>query len=189
MPWFPHAAIRSILRKFAASEGGNIAVIFAVSCIPLLAAMGVAVDYSRASRATTSMQDALDAASLALSRQSNLNTMTQSQIQTFVADYFKANFHDPELEGLVVNAAYSPSGPSVTVSATGTVPTQFMQLLGKPDGGHRPHLDDHLGPVAAARGAGARQYRVDGVRRQDDGSQGGHARPAHPIAERGDAPR
>ena len=62
--------------RFAASCSGNVAIIFAIACIPVIAAMGLAVDYTRAAQTTSAMQDALDAASLALSRQTNLSTMT-----------------------------------------------------------------------------------------------------------------
>ena len=60
---------RNPIARFAASERANVAVIFALACIPVVAAMGVAVDYTRAAQASSAMQDAVDAASLALSRQ------------------------------------------------------------------------------------------------------------------------
>jgi len=39
-----------LLKSFFGDERGNIAVIFAIACIPLLAAVGCAVDYSLATR-------------------------------------------------------------------------------------------------------------------------------------------
>ncbi len=122
--------LASVLPRFAASRSGNVAVIFAIALIPVIAAMGVAVDYTRAAQTSTEMQDALDAASLALSRRSDLSTMTQAQIQKFAEDYFAANFQNSELQGLTLNASYTVTGPSVTISASGSLPTDFMGIIG-----------------------------------------------------------
>ncbi len=130
MPLIPRAVIGTTLSRFKASRSGNVAVIFAIACIPLVAAMGVAVDYTRASQTTSAVQDALDAASLALSRDAGLSTMTDAQIQTFAKNYFAANFHNSELQDLVLTASYTPSGPSVTISAKAKLPTDFMGILG-----------------------------------------------------------
>ena len=51
--------IRATACSFVESRGGNIAVIFALALLPILAFIGAAVDYSRASTARTSMQAAL----------------------------------------------------------------------------------------------------------------------------------
>ncbi len=124
------AAIGRIVSRFAVSRSGNVAVIFAIASIPLVAAMGLAVDYTRAAQTDSAMQDAVDAASLALSRQTNLSTMTASQIQAFAEEYFNANFHSSELQDLTLTASYTPSGPSVTISASGNLPTDFMRIIG-----------------------------------------------------------
>ena len=131
MPLISRAAIYRLVARFAASRSGNVAVIFAIACIPVIAAMGVAVDYTRASQTSSAMQDALDATSLALSRRSDLSTLTQAQIQQFAQDYFNANFHSTELQDLVLNASYTATGPSVTINASGKLPTDFMGILGK----------------------------------------------------------
>ena len=47
------AAIRGVIARFAKSRNGNVAVIFAIACIPVIAAMGVAVDYTRAAQSTS----------------------------------------------------------------------------------------------------------------------------------------
>ncbi len=133
MPLISRAVIGTGISRFFASRSGNVAVIFAIACIPLIAAMGVAVDYTRASQATSAMQDALDAASLALSRRADLSTMTQAQIDQFAADYFNANYHESDVTSLALSASYTRTGPSVTVSATGTLPTDFMGIIGTKD--------------------------------------------------------
>src|SRR5665213_4138660 len=54
-------AFRQTAGKFRRSERGNVALIFAVSLIPMLAATGSVVDYTRAAMARSQLQDALDA--------------------------------------------------------------------------------------------------------------------------------
>ena len=130
VPLHLRAAMRKLLARFAVSNRGNVAIIFAIASIPVIAAMGVAVDYTRAAQTNSAMQDALDAASLALSRRSDLSTMTPAQIQKFGEDYFNANFHNSELKDLTLHASYTPTGPSVTISASANLPTDFMGIIG-----------------------------------------------------------
>lgn len=51
-------------KSFVRDERGNIAVIFAIASIPLLAAVGCAVDYTMATRIKAKLQSAADAASV-----------------------------------------------------------------------------------------------------------------------------
>jgi Flp pilus assembly protein TadG len=60
--------IRSALAEFGLSDRGNIAVIFAIACVPLISFMGAAIDYSRANAARSSMQAALDSTALMVSK-------------------------------------------------------------------------------------------------------------------------
>jgi Flp pilus assembly protein TadG len=60
--------MRNFLRligRFRGDQRGNIAVIFAIACVPLVSAVGCAVDYSMATRMKAKLQSASDAASVA----------------------------------------------------------------------------------------------------------------------------
>src|ERR1700712_4110391 len=61
---FMRALFRSIGR-FKRDQRGNIAVMFAIVCVPLISAVGCAVDYSVANRIKAKLQSAADAASVA----------------------------------------------------------------------------------------------------------------------------
>ena len=72
----------------------------------------------------------------------------------------------------------------VVTMRTADVPTAFLGVIG-----YRQHHGERLvhrqvGLDAAARGAGARQHRIDGRRRQDDRAEDRDQGPADPIAER-----
>jgi len=60
--------IRTAAGRFAGADHGNIAVIFAITAVPLISFVGAAIDYSRANRARSSMQAALDSTALMLSK-------------------------------------------------------------------------------------------------------------------------
>ena len=66
-------------RAFTAARDGNVAIMFAMSLIPLVGLVGAAVDYSRANSAKVAMQAALDSATLMLSKEAN--GLNQDQLQ------------------------------------------------------------------------------------------------------------
>ncbi len=53
-----------VLRLFLHARGGNVALITALAAIPMMAALGLAVDYGRSYRAETELQQIADSASL-----------------------------------------------------------------------------------------------------------------------------
>src|SRR3979411_812502 len=59
--------LRTSARRFIRADEGNIAVIFAITVLPILGLVGAAIDYSRVSGARASMQSALDSTALMLS--------------------------------------------------------------------------------------------------------------------------
>ena len=126
------ASLRVAAKRFPQAKGGNIAMMFAIGSIPMIVAVGGVIDYSRAAMARTEMQDALDATSLALSRQTNIATMTSAQMLTFATNYFNANFTTSNIDasGITLTPSYSSAGPSVTVAGSGKVPMNFLGLVG-----------------------------------------------------------
>ena len=126
------ASLLAALLRFKRADRGNIAMMFALGSIPMIVAVGGVIDYSRASMARTEMQDALDATSLALSRQTNIATMTSAQMLSFATNYFNANFTDGNIDssGITLTPSYSSAGPSVTVAGSGKVPMDFLGLVG-----------------------------------------------------------
>jgi Flp pilus assembly protein TadG len=59
------ARLRALISNFRLNKRGNVAVITALAILPMIAAVGCAVDYSMASMIKTKLQAAADAASLA----------------------------------------------------------------------------------------------------------------------------
>jgi Flp pilus assembly protein TadG len=141
--WCPAMSIASIparltraARRFRRADGGNIAVIFAIALVPIVGFVGAAVDYTRASRAHTAMQTALDSTSLMVAKDLNSGVITAGQVQSTASTYFKALYNDSEGTGATVTATYTPKSAgqnaSLKVNASGAVKTEFMKALDVP---------------------------------------------------------
>jgi Flp pilus assembly protein TadG len=102
----------------------------ALGIIPLMGAVGAAVDYSRANAVRSSMQNSLDATALQLAK--NVSNMNSTQLQASADSIFMANFTRPEASNVQVNASYATGtgGFNVTVNGSATVTTNFLGLFG-----------------------------------------------------------
>ncbi len=116
----------SRLRAFANARQGNIAMIYALTLIPIIAATGSAIDLSRGMVVKMRLGESLDAAALAVGGTLGL---TQAQMQAKAQQYFNANYPSTDI-GQVSNLSVTMSGQVVTVTATATVQTSFMGLFG-----------------------------------------------------------
>lgn len=122
-------SLRQAVTTFSRDRRGNVAVIFAVATIPLLGFVGASIDYSRANAFRTKFQDALDSTALMLSKEAASDTSTQ--LQAKAGAYFSALFNQPIIQNIQLSATYTTSGGSkVVVSGTGSMPTNFMKVLG-----------------------------------------------------------
>lgn len=120
-------------RAFFKNTDGNIAVLFGIAMLPIMSAVGVAVDYSRASAIRASMQSALDSASLMVSK--DATGLTQAEISLKMQTYFSSLVNRPELKSMTVAAKYTndpKSGSSIDATATGNLNTEFMRVVGIP---------------------------------------------------------
>ena len=121
--------IRKRLREFEASERGNVAVLFGIALLPIMAAVGASVDYTHRNSVRAAMQAALDSTALMLSR--DAATKNDPQLDSLANSYFKALFTRAEGKTVKLDASYGATGEStLTVTATVTVPTHFMQIFG-----------------------------------------------------------
>ncbi len=122
---------------FAKSNEGNIAVIFAIAILPVLGLVGAAIDYSRASKARTSMQAAMDSTALMLSSDLTQGLITPSQINTKAQAYFAALLTDKAAKPISVSATYTPgtssTGAAIQINGSGSITTDFMRVVGFPN--------------------------------------------------------
>ena len=123
--------LRAAAARFLSAREGNVAMMFAVASVPLIVATGGVIDYARITMTQTELQDAADATATMLSK--NASSLSNSQMQKQAEDFFRANFTVSDATTPVVNATYSSSGPTVTVTASTTVKTYFLPIIGLGD--------------------------------------------------------
>src|SRR5580704_4886787 len=139
------AGIRNLITKFRLNRRGNVAVISALTAIPLLSAAGCAIDYSMASWIKMKLQAAADAATLAtMSINSPAVTAAKAMTgngtisggSTDATNYFNANLSAAPASngytGLTSSATVTKSSQVLTTKLTfsATVPTHFMGIIG-----------------------------------------------------------
>ena len=114
---------------FRACQRGNVVTMFAISIVPVIGAIGAAVDYSQGNSAKVAMQSAADAAALALIRIIDTPDVV-SQLGARSQQTFDANFNRPLVQATV---AASYNGGRLILTATASQPTTFMKLFGFAD--------------------------------------------------------
>ena len=101
----------------------------AIAAIPLMGAVGAAVDYTRASAVRSAMQSALDSTALMLSK--NAATESYGQLQSAANGYFNAVFTRPEASNVALSVNYTSNGGSqVVLNGSATVKSTFLNVLG-----------------------------------------------------------
>jgi Flp pilus assembly protein TadG len=139
------ARLRSLIAQFRSNKRGNVAVITALCCLPLIAAVGCVIDYTTASLVKTKLQAAADAAALAtVSVNSSVVTTAKgmsSNGNVSGGSTFATNFFNANLNASPANVGYTNLTPTATVALSGTrmtatvsftarVPTYFMGVMG-----------------------------------------------------------
>jgi Flp pilus assembly protein TadG len=124
---------RSLLREFAVSRRGNVAMMFGIALVPLMIAAGAGLDYARAALVRSQMADALDAASLAVGSTTGLD---RAKAEALAKKYFEANYQGDTSNGkpqvTIGTNDYNSQG-SVKVTASYTMPTMLLKVIGAND--------------------------------------------------------
>ncbi len=138
---FPKSA--QLVRRFRRDRSGNIAVIFALSLMPVISCIGCAVDYSRATQLRSKLQAAIDAASVGSVAKTSPafiaagSITSDGPIPAGVTDATKIfNGNMSGTTGYTLNsmsAVVTKSGGIVTSTTqfSAQVPTAFMGAIGK----------------------------------------------------------
>jgi len=133
----------SLLSRFRRDRSGNIAVIFAIAVLPVLYAVGCAVDYSRATQYRSKLQAASDAATVGSVAKAApgfiaAGSMTSDgSIAAGVTDstnIFTANMNGVTgftLSNMTATMTKASNVITSNVQFTATVPTMFLGLMGR----------------------------------------------------------
>ena len=113
------------MRNFNSNQNGNVAILFALSVIPVIGAMGAAVDYSMANAQRAGMQAAADATVLALAK---MMPLSQQDLDTRGANFFAANLGATSISNLQLTIV--PSTGKINLTAAGTYQPKIVNVLG-----------------------------------------------------------
>ncbi len=117
-------------KPFLKSADGAVAIIFALATIPLLAAVGVAVDYSRVAAQRTILQQAVDVTALAVARA--MDKKTTSELRSYAGEFLTAQLagrFPAEITKFVVNK----DTREIDIAAEGSMRTLLIGLFQRKD--------------------------------------------------------
>jgi Flp pilus assembly protein TadG len=119
------------LRAFGAAREGNIALWFALMLLPLLLAVGAAIDYARAATLRAKLQQATDAAILAVAplasqkTDAELKTLAESYLQSAMKEAVDSlGGRDVHIDSMTVSADRG----SVTITSAAAYDPVFMNI-------------------------------------------------------------
>jgi Flp pilus assembly protein TadG len=131
-----------LMRRFCSDRRGNIAVIFAIACVPLISAVGCAVDYSLATRMKEKLQSAADAAGVASISENSPGYLAAAAMTGDGSVAAAVTDANKVFDGNVsTTSGYANLSRTSTVTKTGIkltsnvtfsadVPVTFMKILG-----------------------------------------------------------
>lgn len=113
-------------RRLAAEDGGNAAVVFALTLLPLLGGAGLAIDSILGYTVEQQLQRALDAGGLAAG-----SAPLPENVQADAKAYFDSNFNAGPKLATARDFKAVVDGDTITLTASATMPTRFMRLFGR----------------------------------------------------------
>jgi Flp pilus assembly protein TadG len=112
------------LRNFGDNTRGNVAILFGIALVPILLAVGIAVDYGRALIVRERMAEAADSAALAIG---SWQGKSEAELKERAQQFFDANY-PPSTIGTVGKLDVKFVGDDIKVHVDALVPTTFMRL-------------------------------------------------------------
>lgn len=118
--------VLNTFRNFLQNRSGNYAIIMGVVAVPILLAVGFAVDYSRASTARSQLQAIADASALAMASSKETD---RSKLEAAAERLISANYSGRSMDVISVANLENSEG-KIDLELVSTVPTTFMHLAG-----------------------------------------------------------
>jgi Flp pilus assembly protein TadG len=113
------------ITSFLHNQRGGTAILFGLLLLPIMAAVGAAIDYSRATNVRTAIQAAVDAAALLAAR--DATGLSDAGLVARAQQAFAANFHKAGAQIGPVEVVKTDT--SIRVAATGSIKTAVMGIF------------------------------------------------------------
>jgi Flp pilus assembly protein TadG len=127
----PHRIVdrlKNSLQAFRRDRAANVVFTFALVTVPIVGAVGAAVDYSRGNSAKAAMQAALDSAALTMGKE--YLSLTTANAKGKATNYFNAVFNRTEAHNIKITTEFKTGDEAITLAGTGIVDTTFVRILG-----------------------------------------------------------
>ncbi|MGO7591751.1 TadE/TadG family type IV pilus assembly protein [Rhizobium leguminosarum] len=111
------------LRGLGRDRGGNVAIVVALTLVPMIVAVGASFDYIRTYNVRQRMQSDLDTALIAAVKE--IDTDDAVALKQKVSDWFHAQVENSYTLG---DIDIDTSNHKITATASGTVPTTLMKI-------------------------------------------------------------
>ncbi len=125
-------AIHPNSERVAARQRGNVAITFAFAAVPVIMAVGAAVDYSLANRTKAVLDSVADAAVLSATNQAAMS-LTAKNAETRAVKFFNAEAASLKRGSVTTVSAKvtdNGNGRTAVVTYTAAVPTSLMGIAG-----------------------------------------------------------
>lgn len=119
------AALTERAKSFPRNHRGNVAMIFALTLVPMSIAAGAGVDLTRALVVRSRLAEALDAAGLAVGATQGLST---AQIQQLAQNYFNQNYTADSSYGTPASISVTQGTGQVQLSTSVNMPTDVIKV-------------------------------------------------------------
>jgi Flp pilus assembly protein TadG len=119
------------LQRFRNDQRGNVAVLFGLAVVPLVLAVGAAVDYSFANSIRTKLNAVADAAALAVVNRSALS-LSKGAAEKMARDIFNAQSADLErvtIRNVSATVTDGGNGRTAVVTYSANAPTSILGLM------------------------------------------------------------
>jgi Flp pilus assembly protein TadG len=136
-----------MLRRFIRDKRGNYMLLTAVSMVPIMGSLAIAIDYSQMARHRQETLNALDAAGIAAARLV-ASGATDTAVKSYAKDFFEANLGSVKPANTILTVTLpKDNGGGGTLKLSAALKYEpyffpaFAQLIGKDNGGGDMKLD------------------------------------------------
>ncbi|SFT77093.1 Flp pilus assembly protein TadG [Pseudovibrio denitrificans] len=144
-----------LFKKFNRSEDGVVAVLVAVLMVLMIVFAGMAIDFGMGFNTRRAVNQALDAAVLAVANKLSTTDMSKAEVQAMIEEYFEANIKDSIGEDVEVTkpiVKYEIGGDTISASASAKLSNSFSPMIGLLTGGSSDETSDlAVGSSSTAR--------------------------------------
>jgi Flp pilus assembly protein TadG len=118
------------IRRFGRRRQGGVAIIFALAVLPLMATIGIALDYAMLTRQKSQLQAMVDSSALRAARELHLAQVGSSEVVTSIANNYlqAAMSRSNQLASATTDVALINNNSSLQVAATATYRTQLFHI-------------------------------------------------------------